>query len=164
MGKDEKTVRNWIRTGRIHAEKPHGKWEIAKAELDAVLADEFKSGDRKAEQEQGSVRSSGNAENKGQPKPSDRKTEREKESPTDTRSDARSEVLETQNAEMQHRVEEKNRHISDLKDAHEKQISTMVQRLNEKDTRIKEIREAHQKERETHLALLKVAQDLGAAE
>ena len=60
-----------------------------------------------AEQEQGSVRSSGNAENKGQPKPSDREMEREKESPTDTRSDARSEVLETQNAELQHRVEEK---------------------------------------------------------
>ena len=36
----------------------------------------------------------------------------------------------------------------------------MVQRLNEKDTRIKEIKEAHQKERETHLALLKAAQDL----
>ena len=49
VGKDEKTVRNWIRTGRIHAEKPHGKWEIAKAELNAVLADEFKSGDRKAD-------------------------------------------------------------------------------------------------------------------
>ena len=34
--KDEKTVRNWIRTGRIHAEKPHGVWEIEKAELDTA--------------------------------------------------------------------------------------------------------------------------------
>ena len=52
------------------------------------------------------------------------------------RSDARSEILEARNKELERVAEEKTLHISDLKAAHERQISEKEQRINDKTERI----------------------------
>ena len=95
--KDEKTIRNWIKSGRIRAEKMRGAWQIPKAELDAALVDEVRAKERETEQEQGSVRSSESPANKSQSGPVERKAERETASPTDIRSDVRIESPGTAN-------------------------------------------------------------------
>ena len=69
-------------------------------------------------------------------------------------SDARSEILEARNKELERVAEEKTLHISDLKAAHERQISEKEQRINDKTERINDLKADHEKERETYLSLL----------
>ena len=76
------------------------------------------------------------------------------------RFDARPEILEARNKELERVAEEKTLHISDLKAAHERQISEKEQRINDKTERINDLKADHEKERETYLSLLNTARDL----
>jgi excisionase family DNA binding protein len=158
--KDEKTIRNWIKSGRIHAEKVRGAWQIPKSELDAALVNEVRAKDRKAEQEQGSARSSESPADKGQSETAEQETERKAESPTDTRSDVRYEAIEGQIKEQERIITEKDLRIADLKSAHEKQLTEKDQRLNDKTDRINDLRSDREKDRENYRGMIQNAQQL----
>ena len=120
LKKDEKTIRNRIRDGRIKADKIGGSWKISKAALDEAFVNEHRSRERKTEQENNMVRSTESPEKKEQTKDSERETEREITSPSDYRSDARLGALEQQIKEQERIITEKDSRITDLKSAHEK--------------------------------------------
>ena len=160
LNRDEKTIRNWISLGRISAEKVKGSWQIPKAELDAVLVKALRGKERETKQEQGSVRSSENAENKSPREPAEQETERETETPMDTRSDARFEAWEQRVKEQDRVIAEKDSRLTDLKSMHEKQLTEKDQRINEKNDRINDLKADREKDRELYGDMLKSARQL----
>ena len=160
VAKDEKTIRNWIKSGRIHAEKVRGAWHIPKAELDAALVDAVRAKDRTTEQEQGSVRSSVDPANKIPHKQVEQEAERTTETPTDFRSDFRYEALESRVQEQERIIVEKDSRHAEFKATHEKQLTEKDQRLNEKDDRINDLKGDREKDRDLYGDMLKHAQQL----
>lgn len=158
--KDEKTVRNWILSGSISAEKVKGRWQIPKAELDAVLVDEARTREPETEQEQGTVRSSVNPKNRSSHEHVEQETERQTASPSDFRSDFRYEALESRVQEQERIIVEKDSRHAEFKATHEKQLTEKDQRLNEKDDRINDMKADREKDRELYGDMLKSAQQL----
>jgi len=64
LKKDEKTIRNWIKSGRLSGQKVGGSWQVTKANLDAAFVEEIRNKGRETEQEKEDVRPLKNLENK----------------------------------------------------------------------------------------------------
>ena len=160
LNKDEKTIRNRIRDGRIKADKIGGTWKITKAALDEAFVNEHRGRERKTEQENIDARSTESPEKKVQIQDPERETEREITSPSDYRSDARLEALELQNRELERVIVEKDSRITDLKSAHEKQLTEKDQRLNDKTDRINDLKTDREKDRELTKDMLNSANQL----
>lgn len=157
LGKDEKTVRTWLRTGRLRARKEHGAWSIPQAELNAILLAEVRSADRESGRAfpnaRPGARSSKPQQNQGEPAVagpgSDRESVRASAPPPHAPSadSALLNQLHAQIADRDRRLEDKDLRIAELKGGFERQLAEKDQRLNEKDQRIADIKEEREKDR-----------------
>ena len=123
LSRDEKTIRNWIKSGRLSGQKVGGSWQVTKANLDAAFVEEVKNKGRETEQENENTRPPKNLENKKQTDVAEQETERENKDPIPARSDTRYNQLEIQIKDQERLLNEKDQRIVELKSAQEKQLS-----------------------------------------
>ena len=160
LNRDEKTVRNWIKSGRLSGQKIGGRWQVTKAELDAAFVEDIKIKGRETERGQIDTRSSKNSENKKLTDTAEQETERKNEDPTPTRSDTRYQYLEAQIEDKEKLLDEKDQRIDELKSAHEKAITEREKRINDKADRINDLKADRKKDEELYSGLLTNAQQL----
>ena len=170
LKKDEKTIRNWISSGRIHAEKVKGSWQITKADLDAAFVTEQQKHERKTEREKSDVRSSKNLDKQDQTQENGQETKQEIPTPTDSRSDATPDPagevgeralvqqLKSQIKEHEKLINEKDLRLTESKAAFERQFTEKDQRLNDKDDRINDLKSDREKDKKLYNDLLTNAQ------
>ena len=168
LKKDEKTIRNWITSGRIHAEKQNGSWQITKAELDSVFVDEQRKQERKTEREKKSETPTVEAQNLAPDHKTERKTEQENTAPPEVRPDSAGGVgesalvqqLKTHITGQDRRLEEKDMRLAELKAGYERQVNEKDERLNEKDDRVNELKGDREQDRQMYTKLMNNAQEL----
>ena len=160
LKKDEKTIRNWIKSGRLSGQKVGGSWQVTKANLDAAFVEEIRNKGRETEQEKEDVRPLKNLENKKKTDVVEQETEQEKEDPTPVRPDTRYSQLEIQIKDQERLLTEKDQRIIEMKSAQEKQLTEKDQRINEKSDRINDLKGDREKDKELYNGLLNNAQQL----
>lgn len=176
LNRDEKTIRNWIASGRIHAEKVNGNWQITKAELDAAFVAEQRKREQETEREKTHVRSdtrsSKTQERSEKTEQADsgteRKTEQENSTPIEARSDSADSAGESPLVQQlkfhitgqDRRLEEKDMRLAEMKSGYERQLNEKDERLNEKDDRINDLKSDREQDRQMYTKLMNNAQEL----
>lgn len=167
LGKDEKTVRTWLRTGRLRAGKEHGVWSIPRSALDAILVAEVRSADRESMRLKSDARPAPRTtkpqRNRSQSPSLEEQADREfarVSAPTGNARSAESALLDQLHAQISdrdRRLEDKDLRIVELKGGFERQLNEKDQRLNEKDQRIADIKEEREKDRKLYRDMLSSA-------